>query len=106
MQAARWLVGTYGDTHGVCITSADVLANFESHVQGRHERMAIDLIRQTCPAIPVPEVYRTWESTWSDGVTTGYVAISYIPGMMLRDAWPSLTQESHERVLPRLRDIL
>ncbi len=103
--SSTWIVGHYGARYGVCMTGSYIV-KFGPAVQTSREIMAIEFLRQKCPNIPVPEVHGTWEVDEDDGEKTGYFAMSVLPGSLLRDLWPTITDGEKTTVLDDLAIML
>jgi len=82
-----------------------VLPSLGLTLRGRREETAIEFIRSVCPQIPVPEVYGS-RPLWEDGKDTEYIAMSKMPGAILRDAWATMVIEEKSSVLSELYEIL
>jgi aminoglycoside phosphotransferase (APT) family kinase protein len=100
-----WIVGHYGARYGVYITKSNIV-KFAPAIQTSREIIAIEFVRQNCPNIPVPEVYGAWEVDEDDGGKTGYFAMSVLPGSILRDPWPTMTDGEKKTVLDDFAAVL
>ncbi|CAM1501737.1 Fc.00g037210.m01.CDS01 [Cosmosporella sp. VM-42] len=63
-----------------------------------NEEMALQLVREHAPSIPVPQVYRSWfgESRYGDAIGRLYMAL--VPGECLTAVWDSLDNTNKERI--------
>ncbi|WEW59267.1 hypothetical protein PRK78_004736 [Emydomyces testavorans] len=105
LDSATWIVGERGDIYGVYITKSGIVVKYGRHVRAQREAMTINFIRETCPQIPVPQVLGAWEEGKGDD-TVGYLAMSRMPGVMLSQKWPHLTEPQREHILKDLEQIL
>jgi len=104
-QQGGWL-GILEVDMGCASPTLGILVKVGPATQTRREVAAIDFIRHKCPQIPVPEILGTWELAQADGTKAGYIAMSVLPGSILRDAWPTMSDSDKETALGDLKTTL
>jgi hypothetical protein len=102
LDPATWIVGKRGNKNGVYITASDIVVKYSRHVNAEREGQTLDFIRETCPQIPVPKLVGAWKR--DDGVE--YLAMSKIPGTLMRESWPTMDTGQRNSVLKDLEEIL
>lgn len=105
IQSSTFLVGHYGARYGVCITGSNIV-KIGPAIQISQEIRAIEFVRQKCPNILVLEVCGAWEVEQVDGEKRGYFAMSVLPGSILSDLWPTMTDSEKKTVLDDFTAIL
>lgn len=105
VQTATWIVGKRGGETGVYVTTSDIVVKHGRHVRSEREGQTITFIRKNCPEIPVPKVYGSWKERKGER-DIEYLAMSKMPGTMLRETWATMDTQDKESVLKDLRAIL
>lgn len=106
IRSARWLAGQPGRRYGVCITKSNLVIKFAPAAKMSQEATAINFVSRQCPDIPAPEILGSWEATGADGEKRGYIAMSVLPGSMLRDVWSTMNNDDKTSILDNLAAIL
>ena len=67
------------------------------------EALALKAVKQAFPGneVPVPELFG-----WRVADNVNFIYMSYVPGLTLRDSWPSLTFAEKESICSQLSGIV